>query len=146
MYRPNGLLGGLVLVMLAGAAQADDAVSPAAPGDTSTASVGNRTAGERVFVKCRACHQVGGNAHNAVGPELNGVIGRHSGSVKDYNYSDANKSSGLTWDPATFRRYIANPRAVVPGTKMTFAGLSREKDIDDVLAYLEQFNADGSTK
>ena len=146
MYRPFGVLAGIVLVVLAGGAQAEDVVSPAAPGGTSTASAGDAAAGEKVFVKCRACHQIGENAHNAVGPELNGVIGRHSGSLKDYSYSDANRTSGLTWDPATFRRYIANPRAVVPGTKMTFAGLTREKDIDNVLAYLEQFNADGSRK
>ena len=121
-----------------GAAVADDA-PPVAP-------VGDPALGEKVFVKCRACHQIGETARNSVGPELNGVIGRHSGSVPGYNYSEANKNSGLTWDPATFRRYIASPQAVVPGTKMTFAGLTREKDIENVLAYLERFNPDGSQK
>src|SRR5690348_9193244 len=78
-------------------------------------------AGEKSFAKCRACHQIGETAKNGVGPQLNGVIGRHSGSVEGYNYSEANKNSGLTWDEATFKDYIKNPRAKVPGTKMVFA-------------------------
>ena len=136
----SSLLCGVALLatLSCATAAADDA--PAA------ASAGDPALGEKVFVKCRACHQIGDTARNAVGPELNGVIGRHSGSVPGYNYSEANKGSGLTWDEATFRRYIASPQTVVPGTKMTFAGLTREKDIDNVLAYLEQFNPDGSKK
>lgn len=100
-------------------------------------------AGEKVFVKCRACHQIGENARNAVGPNLNGLIGRHSGSVEGYSYSDANKSSGLTWDEATFRDYIKNPRAKVPGTKMIFVGIQNETEIDNLIAYLKEFSADG---
>lgn len=100
-------------------------------------------AGEKVFAQCRACHQIGPNAKNAVGPELNGVIGRHSGSVEGYNYSPANKNSGLTWDEATFREYIQNPRAKVPGTKMIYAGLKDEQKINDLVAYLKQFDAQG---
>ena len=139
MIRMTSALGAAALLFVfLGAAVADDAPPVAGAGDPAL--------GEKVFVKCRACHQIGDGAHNAVGPILNGVIGRRSGSVPGYNYSEANKSSGLTWDPATFRRYIASPQAVVPGTKMTFAGLTREKDIDNVLAYLEQFNPDGSKK
>jgi cytochrome c len=101
-------------------------------------------AGEKVFTVCKACHQVGPNAKNAVGPELNGVIGRHSGSVESYNYSPANKNSGLTWDEATFRDYIKNPRAKVPGTKMVYAGLKDEQKISDLIAYLKQFDASGN--
>ncbi len=135
----SSVLCGVALVLaLSRVAAADDAPAPGSAGDPAL--------GEKVFVKCRACHQIGENARNAVGPELNGVIGRHSGSVPGYSYSEANKGSGLTWDVATFRRYIASPQTVVPGTKMTFAGLTREKDIDNVLAYLEQFNPDGSKK
>lgn len=100
-------------------------------------------AGEKVFSKCRACHQVGETAKNGVGPKLNGLIGRPAGSVEGYNYSEANKSSGLTWDEATFREYIKNPRAKVPGTKMIFAGITNEKDIDNLVAYLKQFDKDG---
>jgi cytochrome c len=100
-------------------------------------------AGEHVFVKCRACHQVGEGAHNMVGPSLNGVVGRRAGVYPDYSYSDANKNSGLTWDEATLKVYLKNPRAKVPGTKMTFAGLSSDADIDNVIAYLKQFGPDG---
>jgi cytochrome c len=106
-------------------------------------AAGDAAAGEKVFIKCRTCHQIGEGAHNFVGPELNAVIGRHSGSVPDYDYSDANRNSGLIWDEATFRDYIKNPRAKVPGTKMTFAGLTRDKDVDDLIAYLKQFAPDG---
>ncbi len=107
------------------------------------ASAGDPALGEKVFLKCKACHQIGETARNAVGPELNGVIGRHSGTVAGYNYSDANKNSGLTWDEATFRDYIRDPKAKVPGTKMSFAGLSKQSDVDNIVAYLKQFGPDG---
>lgn len=100
-------------------------------------------AGAKVFVQCKACHQIGENAKNAVGPELNGLLGRKAGSVAGYSYSAANKNSGLTWDEATFREYIKDPKAKVPGTKMTFPGLRNPKQIDDVVAYLKQFDPSG---
>ena len=103
-------------------------------------------AGEKSFAKCRACHQIGETAKNSVGPNLNGLIGRHSGAVEGYNYSDANKNSGLTWDEATFKEYIKNPRAKVPGTKMVFAGITNETEIDNLIAYLKQFDKDGKKK
>ena len=107
------------------------------------AADGDAALGEKVFLKCKACHQVGEGAKNAVGPVLNGLIGRKTGTVEGYNYSDANKNSGLTWDEATFREYIKNPKAKIPGTKMVFVGLSSETDIDNLVAYLKQFGADG---
>ena len=107
------------------------------------ASAQDAAAGEHVFIKCKACHQIGEGAHNMVGPSLNGIVGRHSGVYPDYSYSDANKNSGLTWDEATLKDYLKNPRAKIPGTKMAFAGLSSETDIDNVIAYLKQFGADG---
>ena len=110
---------------------------------SGSASAQDAAAGERVFAQCRACHQVGETAKNAVGPVLNGLIGRAAGSVEGYNYSPANKNSGLTWDEATFRDYIKDPKAKVPGTKMIYAGLKDEKRIDDLLAYLKQFDANG---
>ncbi len=100
-------------------------------------------AGQRSFNKCRACHQIGEGARNLVGPELNGVIGRHSGSAEGYSYSNANKNSGLTWDEATFADYIKDPKAKVPGTKMIFAGIRRKKEIQDLIAFLKQFDKDG---
>jgi len=99
--------------------------------------------GEKVFAQCRACHQIGPTAKNAVGPVLNGVIGRKAGSVEGYNYSPANKNSGITWDEATFAEYIKDPKAKVPGTKMVYAGLKDEQRIKDLIAYLKQFDATG---
>ena len=103
-------------------------------------------AGEKVFAQCRACHQVGPTARNLVGPKLNGLFGRKAGTVEGYNYTEANKSSGIVWDEATFREYIKNPKAKIPNTKMVFAGLHDEQDIDDLIAYLKQFGPDGKKK
>lgn len=102
--------------------------------------------GKSVFNKCRACHQVGEGAKNLVGPILNGLIGRKAGTIEGFNYSDANKNSGITWDDATFREYIKNPKAKIPNTKMVFVGLSDEKDAEDLLAFLKQYGPDGKTK
>ena len=107
------------------------------------AAAQDAAAGERSFNKCRACHQVGESARNMVGPELNGLIGRHSGAVEGYSYSAANKNSGLTWDEATFAEYIKDPKAKIPGTKMIFAGIKSEKEIKDLTAFLKQFDKDG---
>ena len=100
-------------------------------------------AGEKVFAQCRACHQVVENAKNAVGPVLNGLFGRQAGTVEGYNYSPANKNSGITWDEAVFKEYIQNPRAKIPGTKMVYAGLKDDQRITDLVAYLKQFDAAG---
>jgi cytochrome c len=99
--------------------------------------------GEKIFVQCRACHQIGENAKNAVGPVLNGLFGRKAGMIEGYSYSPANKNSGITWDEATFREYIKDPKAKIPGTKMTFPGLKDPKQIDDIVAYLKQFDSTG---
>ena len=100
-------------------------------------------AGEKVFAQCRACHQVGETAKNAVGPVLNGLFGRKAGTVEGYAYSPANKNSGITWDEATFRDYIKDPRAKIPGTKMIYAGVKDEQRVTDLVAYLKQFDAAG---
>lgn len=110
------------------------------------AAAQDATSGEKVFKQCTICHAVGSNAPNKIGPELNGLDGRHSGSVADFTYSDANKNSGLVWDKATFKQYIANPQAMIPGTTMPFAGLKDPQQINDLWAYLKQFNADGTIK
>ena len=103
-------------------------------------------AGEQSFRKCRPCHDVGEGAHNKVGPQLNGIDGRKAGTAADYDYSDANKKSGITWDEANFKEYIHGPAAKIPGTKMTFPGIKSDKEIGDLWAYLKQFNADGEQK
>ena len=105
---------------------------------------GDAAAGKAVFNQCKACHQVGPDAKNGVGPVLNGIVGRKAGEAAGYNYSDANKSSGITWDEANLRAYLTDPKAKVPGTKMIFPGIKREKQLDDLLAYLKEIKADGS--
>ena len=108
-----------------------------------SASAQDVAAGEKVFVQCRACHQIGERARNAVGPVLNGLFGRKAGTIEGFAYSDANKSSGITWDEATFRDYIKDPKVKIPGTKMIFPGLKDPKQVDDVVAYLKQFDSSG---
>jgi cytochrome c len=89
-------------------------------------AAGDPAAGEKVFAKCKACHQVGETAKNAVAPHLNGVEGRKAGAVEGYNYSEADKNSGITWDEASFKEFIKNPKAKIPGTKMIFQGLAAD--------------------
>jgi cytochrome c len=101
------------------------------------------SAGERSWNKCRACHQIGEGAKNLVGPHLNGLFGRHSGSVEGYSYTAANKNSGIDWNEQTFAEYIKDPRGKIPGTKMIFAGIKNEKEIADLTAFLKQFDKDG---
>jgi cytochrome c len=103
-------------------------------------------AGKASFNKCLACHAIGEGAKNKVGPELNGIDGRKSGTAPDYNYSDANKNSGITWNEAQFKEYIKDPRAKIPGTKMVFAGIKNEKEINDLWAYISQYDKDGKIK
>jgi cytochrome c len=103
-------------------------------------------AGEQSFKKRLACHSVGEGAKNKLGPELNGLAGRKSGTAEGFNYSDANKNAGLTWDEATFLDYIKDPTAKIPGTKMIFAGINDEKEAKDLWAYLAQFDANGKKK
>jgi cytochrome c len=103
-------------------------------------------AGEQSFKKCFPCHSIGEGAKNKVGPALNGLDGRHSGSAPAYNYSDANKNSGIVWGEATFKEYIKDPRAKIPGTKMIFPGVKNETEIGNLWAYLKQFGPDGKKK
>ena len=101
------------------------------------ASAGDADAGKAVFGKCKACHQIGEGAKNAVGPNLTGVIGRKAGSAEGFTYSDAMKAVGWSWDEATFKEYITNPKAKVPGNKMVFMGVADETDRDNLFAYLK---------
>jgi cytochrome c len=115
-------------------------------GSTATAPAQDLAAGEQSFKKCLPCHAVGEGAKNKVGPVLNGLEGRKSGTIEGFTYTDANKNSGLTWDEAVFRDYIKDPRAKIPGTKMIFAGIKNEKEVSDLWAYMRQFDADGKKK
>ena len=103
-------------------------------------------AGATSFKKCAACHDVGPTAKNKVGPVLNGIDGRKSGTVAAYNYSDANKGSGITWNEEVFLEYIKDPKARIPNTKMVFAGIKNEAEAKNLWAYLKQYDAEGKTK
>ena len=109
----------------------------------NSASAQDPAEGEKVFATCKACHQIGEGAKNAIGPELNGVVGRKAGSVAGYSYSDANKNSGITWDESNLTAYLKDPKVKVPGTKMIFAGIKDEKKVQDLIAFLKQFDTAG---
>lgn len=107
-------------------------------------AAGDAAHGETVFKKCMACHAVGEGATNKVGPELNDLIGRTAGTAAGYKYSnpmvDAG-AAGLVWDEASLTAFLTSPKAEVPGTKMSFAGLKDATDTADVIAYLATFSA-----
>ena len=132
LLRENSIMKSLVLASLTIAAT------------MGMANAQDLAAGEQSFRKCSPCHAVGEDAKNKVGPALNGLDGRKSGTIADYSYSDANKKAEITWSEASFKDYIQNPMAKVPGTKMAFAGIKNDKEIGDLWAYLKQFKADGS--
>jgi len=110
---------------------------------TGVANAQDLAAGEQSFRKCLPCHSVGPDARNKIGPVLNGLDGRKSGTIEGYNYSEANKKAEIVWGDATFKDYIVAPMARMPGTKMAFAGIKNETEIANLWAYLKQFKADG---
>jgi cytochrome c len=105
------------------------------------------TAGEQVFRRvCMPCHDIGTEAKVKLGPPLNAIDGRKAGTFEGYNYSEANKSSGISWNESDFTSYIRAPMQSMPGTRMAFVGLKNDKDITDLWAYLRQFGPDGQKK
>jgi cytochrome c len=101
-------------------------------------------AGQAVFKRlCFPCHDAGPGAKTKLGPPLNGLDGRQAGTIPGFNYSEANKNSGIKWSDATFAEYIKNPMQRMPGTRMAFAGVRDEKDIANLWAYLKQFKESG---
>jgi cytochrome c len=102
--------------------------------------------GAAVFNVCLACHTIGPGAQNKIGPELNGLDDRKAGTVPSFDYSDANKDSGIIWNEATFEEYIKNPQAKIPGTKMIFPGIKNEQQVKDLWAYVSQFDTNGNVK
>jgi cytochrome c len=98
---------------------------------------GDAANGEKVYKKCKTCHVVD-KEQNKVGPHLVDIIGRASGTVEGFKYSDAMKDSGVTWDETTLAAYLADPKGYIIGNKMTFVGLKKEEDIADVIAYLKE--------
>lgn len=104
------------------------------------AIAGDIKAGEKVFKKCKACHVVD-KEKNKTGPHLVNIIGRTAGSLESYSkYSKAMKESGIVWNEDTLDGYLEKPKKYIKGTKMAFAGLKKEKDRDDVIAYLKSFS------
>jgi cytochrome c len=118
------VLLGLAMLATAGAAQAQ----------------GDAAKGERVFAKCKACHNAS-EEKNKIGPHLVGVFGRPAGSVEGFRYSDAIKNANITWDDQTLAQYVADPRGFIPGNRMAFVGLKKEDEIADLLAYLHEATA-----
>ncbi|MFL6798825.1 MAG: c-type cytochrome [Xanthobacteraceae bacterium] len=118
-----------------------------AAGSYSSASAQDAGAGEQVFRRmCSACHDVGADAKVKLGPPLNAIDGRTAGTFEGFNYSQANKSSGIVWKEDTFTKYIHAPMQEMPGTRMAFVGIKNDKDIGDLWAYLKQFGPDGTKK
>ncbi len=101
-------------------------------------------AGKKVFRKCSSCHQVGEKARVRVGPPLNGIVGAPAAAVEGFKYSDVLSESGLEWTEENLAGYLADPKGFLPGNKMTFAGLKKDEDIANVIAYLAGFAADGT--
>jgi cytochrome c len=113
---------------------------------TSGVHAQDAAAGEKDFLVCRACHDIGPNAKSGIGPVLNGVVGRTAGTYPGYNYSPANKNSGIVWTPEELDKYLTSPQTAIPHTKMIFPGLKDEQKRKNVIAYLEQFGPDGEKK
>lgn len=97
---------------------------------------GDAAKGKRVFNKCKACHSLEAGK-NKIGPSLHGIFGRKAGTEEGFKYSDAMKKSGITWNEDTLSEYLTKPKDMVPGNKMAFVGLRREKDRENLLAYLK---------
>lgn len=111
------------------------------------AITGDPAAGQRDFAICMACHQIGPTAKIAVGPVLNGVIGRKVASYPGFDYSDALKNSGIKeWTVPELQKWLAGPMKLVPGTKMIFPGFTDPKQVNDVIAYLAQYDDKGNKK
>ena len=102
--------------------------------------MGDITHGEKVFKKCSACHVVEKGGANKIGPALYGVLGRKIAAVDDYKYSQALSDYGKEWTFEEMNGYLKKPQSWIKGTKMSFAGLRKEKDRASVILYLNQFS------
>jgi cytochrome c len=134
MRRSIGLAGvGLAIL----AAAAFIASSLGAPAASYAQSAGDAAKGKKIFARCAACHALEAGT-NKIGPSLHGIMGRKSGSVEGFKYSDAMKGANLTWDEATLDKYLTDPKGFVPGNKMVFPGLKKPDDRANVIAYLKE--------
>jgi cytochrome c len=131
------VVGAVTVGLFAAVASAGEPVPIDVKDDAGTALSGDPDHGEIVFKKCMVCHSIKAG-ENKIGPSLNGVVGRPAGSIPGFNYSAANKKSGITWSPQELFVYLKNPQGTVPGTKMSFPGLPKPEDRADIIAYLEK--------
>lgn len=155
MKKSHGFIGSMAIACLlvsAGCNSRADEEAAAPPADTPATTAaetaapaadvdfasltGDAAAGEQVFAVCTTCHSVEEGV-NKTGPSLHGIVGREAGTVADYNYTDANKNSGITWTPEELFVYLADPQAKIPGTKMVFPGIDDPQQRADLIAYLE---------
>jgi cytochrome c len=111
------------------------ALALALAGTTAQAD-GDAAKGEKVFTKCKVCHEIASDK-NKVGPTLQGVIGRKAGTVEGFKYSEPMTASGVTWDATTIAEYVKQPKQFVPGNKMAFAGLKKEDEIENLVAVIK---------
>ncbi len=124
------------------AAEAAPATEPEEETATANIDPALLAKGEKVFKKCKSCHQVGEGAKNRAGPVLNGIVDRPAGTVEGFKYSKvlmAQADAGLVWDEANLKAFLAAPKKFMKGTKMGFAGLKKDEDLDAVTAYLSSF-------
>ncbi len=103
---------------------------------SSAHAEGDIKKGKKVFNKCKACHNIDKDK-NKVGPHLVGIFGREAGALEDFKYSDAMKNSGVVWDAETLTAYVKKPKEFIEDTKMNFAGVKKDKQIVDLIAYME---------
>ena len=137
MNKPKALW---LLAAIFLSASVTNAISAPVPLDITDAGkkmAGDPVNGKQIFNRCMVCHSIDAGV-NHIGPSLHGVVNRPAGTIPNFQYSGANKKSGIVWTPQKIYDYLKNPQAMVPGTKMTFPGLPRGQDRADVIAYLMQ--------
>ena len=131
VIRPGILLG--MLLALGGCGRSDSVAMADGGGESSSARI---EAGRKLFARCASCHEVGANAVNGFGPQLNGILGRKAGSATGYSYSPAMKASSLVWDEEKLAAFIRDSEKVIPGNKMRFMSFMSEKQAREIVMYL----------